>query len=263
MDYKNKYNDALEKLQEALAPKDGCEISGLTRACIEEIFPELKESEDKKIRNSIIENLKGNMYRADGDYDLLNKQIAWLEKQESVEEIVERCKTSWYNEGKIAGMAEGLSNDEKYQQGWHDAIEKQVPVDKDKVVKGVRRGVATSLINYINANSKGMCLSSMECEDIEDAIVNNKWYKVYGYMKKKLEKQGNKPQGKTALEAIKEEKVDNSNKVETNSAWSEEDETILDNLIYALANDRIGNNRDEYVDWLKSIKERVQPQPKQ
>lgn len=87
-------------------------------------------------------------------------------------------------------MAEGLSDDEKYQQGWHDAAEKQVPIDRDKVVKGVRRGVATSLINYIDANSKGMCLSNMECEDIEDAIANGKWYKVYGYMKKKLEKQG-------------------------------------------------------------------------
>ena len=41
------------------------------------------------------------------------------------QEIVARCKDSWYNEGKIAGMAEGLSDDEKYQQGWHDAIEKQ------------------------------------------------------------------------------------------------------------------------------------------
>ena len=41
-----------------------------------------------------------------------------------VEEIVERCKKSWYNEGKIAGMAEGLTDDEKYQQGWHDAVEK-------------------------------------------------------------------------------------------------------------------------------------------
>ena len=44
--------------------------------------------------------------------------------------------------------------------------------------------------------------------------------------------------------------------------WSEEDETVLDNLIYALANDRIGNDRDEYVDWLKSLKDRVLPQPK-
>lgn len=53
------------------------------------------------------------------------KTITWLEKQESVEEIVERCKTSWYNDGKIQGKMEGLSDDEKYQQGWHDAIENQ------------------------------------------------------------------------------------------------------------------------------------------
>lgn len=40
--------------------------------------------------------------------------------------------------------------------------------------------------------------------------------------------------------------------------WSEEDETVLNNLIYALANDRIGNNRDEYVDWLKALKLRME-----
>ena len=54
MNYENKYNNALEKLQEALAPKDGREISGLTRACIEEIFPELKESEDEKNLKRVI-----------------------------------------------------------------------------------------------------------------------------------------------------------------------------------------------------------------
>ena len=127
MNDKNKYNNALEKLQEALAPKDGREISGLTRGCIEEIFPELKESEDERIRKELIEHIKANQW---ADYVLFQKfspddVIAWLEKQESVEEIVERCKDSWYNEGKIAGMAEGLSDDIKYQQGWHDALEKQ------------------------------------------------------------------------------------------------------------------------------------------
>ena len=48
-------------------------------------------------------------------------------------------------------------------------------------------------------------------------------------------------------------------RVQPHPQWSEEDETVLNNLIYALANDRIGNNRDEYVDWLKSF----HPQPKQ
>lgn len=36
--------------------------------------------------------------------------------------------------------------------------------------------------------------------------------------------------------------------------WSEEDETVLNNLIYELAIDSIGNNRDEYVEWLKSLR---------
>lgn len=40
------------------------------------------------------------------------------------------------------------------------------------------------------------------------------------------------------------------------TAWSEEDETVLSNLVYALANDRIGNNRDEYVAWLKTLRHR-------
>ena len=76
--YEKKYKEALEKLQEALAPKDGCEISGLTRGCIEEIFPELKESEDEKIKRNIIAALKGEGYY---DCDLTNECIAWLEKQ--------------------------------------------------------------------------------------------------------------------------------------------------------------------------------------
>ena len=58
-----------------------------------------------------------------------SKWLDWLEKQESLKDIIDRYKDSWYNEGKIAGMAEGLSDDEKYQQGWHDALEKQ---DKQK-----------------------------------------------------------------------------------------------------------------------------------
>ena len=152
MDDENKYNDALEKLQEALAPKDGREISGLTRACIEEIFPELKESEDERIKRNIIAALKGEGYY---DCDLTNECIAWLEKQ------------------------------------------------------------------------------------------------------------GEKPQGKSALEASKEKKIDNANKVEQSSAWSEEDDYNVQCLVAKVTSDiqngNVGRNQ-ELIDWLKSIKDRVQPQ---
>lgn len=73
---------------------------------------------DEKIRKELIEFIKSR-----GGFK--QEYITWLERQESVGEIVERCKTSWYNEGKIDGQIEGLSDDEKYQQGWHDALEKQ------------------------------------------------------------------------------------------------------------------------------------------
>lgn len=89
------------------------------------LFPELAESKDKRIRKALIDYFRWNP-NSQLLNEFTNREVfAWLEKQESVEEIVERYKTSWYNEGKIDGMAEGLSDEEKYQQGWHDALEKQ------------------------------------------------------------------------------------------------------------------------------------------
>ena len=95
---------------------------------LEVLFPELAESEDERIREKLIDTF--NFYNPAMNSPFLlgihKKDIlAWLEKQESVGEIVERCKTSWYNEGKIQGQIEELSDEEKYQQGWHDALEKQ------------------------------------------------------------------------------------------------------------------------------------------
>ena len=47
------------------------------RNCFYRAFPELKESEDEKIRKGIIRCVKGNM----PDNDFRKKYIAWLEKQ--------------------------------------------------------------------------------------------------------------------------------------------------------------------------------------
>ena len=96
--------------------------------CLYDMFPELRESEDEKVRKEIIDYCHERLnttYGALPNIKSIKRWLIWLEKQESVEEIVSRCKNSWYNEGKIAGMAEGLTDDEKYQQGWHDALEKQ------------------------------------------------------------------------------------------------------------------------------------------
>lgn len=63
-------------------------------------------------------------------------------------------------------------------------------VNREALAKGVLRQISTSIINWLDANIANgeMCLSNMECEDIETAVLNADWNKVYAYMKKKLEK---------------------------------------------------------------------------
>ena len=111
------YDEAIKKIKYVM--EHGVQPV-LNKEDLQEIFPEIQELEDEKIRKEIISALKYANHN--GVYD---KHLAWLEKQKSVEEIIERCKDSWYNEGKIQGMREGLADEEKYQQGWHDALEKQ------------------------------------------------------------------------------------------------------------------------------------------
>ena len=122
-------------------------------------------------------------------------------KDEKIRELLIR-----FHKGTID--IDGIKGDEIVS--W---LEKQVPIDEEKLSIGARKDVASSIITYLDRNTLGMCLSNMECEDLVNAVVDSDWSKVYDYMKKKLEKQGDKPQGKTAIEAIKEEKIDNANKV--------------------------------------------------
>lgn len=74
------YNRALEKAQSAL--NDGT-INSTTIAYLQDIFPELKESENEKIRKALLEMVH---YTPDVECEKIykiNKEkcIAWLEKQ--------------------------------------------------------------------------------------------------------------------------------------------------------------------------------------
>ncbi len=81
MDYEKKYKEALER-----AKRLHCEPTGGTeRIVCEQIFPELKESEDEKIREALIDYFD-DANKADENplqsYGIhTDKIIAWLEKQ--------------------------------------------------------------------------------------------------------------------------------------------------------------------------------------
>lgn len=189
MNYEKEYKAALGRARNL--HKDAIDMGDSLRAKMAEIiFPELQESEDEEIRT-------------------------WLE--EHIEAMPDNSV-----EFKDVKRIDILH--------W---LEKQVPVDAKGIVEGVKQGIALSIIDFLDKNTTGMDMSSGECKGLEDAILDSDWMKVYRYMKKKLEKQDKKkstnevndynsidphfykPQGKSALEAIKEEKVDNANKVET------------------------------------------------
>lgn len=239
MDYEAKFNALVGRIKRAYlyAQTDS------TKSVLEDILPELAESEDERIREKLIENFKWfcgdfpETTKWGKDDDLLVKDIlAWLEKQESVGEIVARCKTSWYNEGKIQGQIEGLTNDEKYQQGWHDALEKQgeqKPVnDTDEEYNGEDYGI-DSLWHAKNILEK--TLGKVDGYQSDDGILEHKC-------------------AITAVMKLYEQK----------STWSEEDVSNLDLAIYHIRKEPYRESDVEpIVDWLRTLKERVLPQPKQ
>ena len=54
---------------------------------------------------------------------LARKELEPAIKAEALKEFEEKYKQSWFNEGKIAGKFEGLTEDKKYLQGVHDGKE--------------------------------------------------------------------------------------------------------------------------------------------
>ena len=214
------------------------------RTALETLHPELKESEDERIKKSLIEFVKQSSEVLDKQNQ--NNMIDWLEKQESVGEIVERCKKSWYNEGKIAGMAEGLTDDEKYQQGWHDALEKQ----------GEQKPM-TEEFEHELAEICNQLLSEIDSEwmnnEILDCIGTSVWLNLCDETAKRYK------DGLLKLAKQGEQKP---------AEWGEEDETtfkvMLEELEKYVMFKQYSTPLSVYdLQWFKSLKDRVQPQPKQ
>lgn len=85
MDYEKAYKEALER---ARVWKEKSGMPSDRQGILDDIFPELKESEDEKIRKELIGFLKDN----EASFDIKSpvcqkicKYIVWLEKQKPVE----------------------------------------------------------------------------------------------------------------------------------------------------------------------------------
>lgn len=139
--------------------------------------------------------------------------IAWLEKQG--EKPNPYSGVSFEYNGHTWGMCArdngvDISLDEQLLKHL-DEKENNNSISPEEIAKSIGKSLTLSLINYLDNNryDGAMNMSSVECEDLENSILDSDWGKVYRYMKKKLEKQG-----------------------EQKSYWSEEDENLFNNLVY-------------------------------
>ena len=82
------YDEALERASAAHKDDDR-----RLKATLERIFPELKENDDKKIKNAILNHLKKMWENCQDDVCGVHVEdaIAWVEKQQDCAKIFERA----------------------------------------------------------------------------------------------------------------------------------------------------------------------------
>ena len=241
-----RYDEAIERAR-AFNNGEDVDVEAGTTFC-EYIFPELKESEDERIRKAIIEFFE--LQDDNTTYSFIPKKdiITWLEKQdkhlENYDEA-EKEKADFVGDGFIECHADFLDfkegntywleyiGDDKYNVRSDNLLGKTYHITpcqlytvfkkltwlekqskKDKLIQELGeykvKYIQETLEKVLTMNNKDderlrkitiAFLKEFADKGYENAIECIDW----------LEKQGEKPQGKSALEAVKEEKVDSQN----------------------------------------------------
>ena len=126
MDYEKLYKDALAKAREIHRN----EVE--KRFDMEWLFPELKESEDEKIRNRILLSLEKDLMATKNsgcDTQDLEQCIAWLEKQGEQKPVIDFKAKNWYVskvDGKIHDMTYNPANKVESKVG--EKIEDEIEI---------------------------------------------------------------------------------------------------------------------------------------
>ena len=143
MDYEKKYNEALKRAKKQIADYQKeldktdkeSQLAGLLHAGISALdmaFPELRESEDERIRREIIEYLRGDL--DDITTDDTDRWITYLEKQKDASKAIEAVdRIDKYIDEHLANAhyMKDSNPDKKYYRGWDDALGKMSGILQD------------------------------------------------------------------------------------------------------------------------------------
>jgi len=287
------YDEALKQIEECTPDENG-----FVTIYPSEIFPELKESEnaDEKVRKALIK-LVTNHASMDLfiEYDIhLDEALDWLEKQgEQKPADPPKFKVGdWLTNGlkirKIIAIGTGLYIMERedgtevslstnyVEKNYHlwtiqGAKEGDVLVHNGCtfIFMGIKNGIVQAIEETLLDDTNPVCFG----EPDKDGDYHPATKKQRDLLFQKMREAGHEwDSEKKELKKIIDEKQikknlqDNSFRrmFEQKPAWSEEDEDYINDLIkYFSQNEKLKNTKEDVVVWLKSLKDRIQSQPKQ
>ena len=279
------YDKALERAKDCL--KDGT-ITSTAIDYISTIFPELRESEDDRIRKGIIDFLwKEKIFLQEvhksvensPKYRFVMDAIAWLEKQKDTNVLIQEASEKAYTEGMRVERKHWLE-----KQGESTLI-KEVKRRKELLLS--EKGKALSISEHLSLGGRIAMLEELlvfanEKQEEQDLANYAKTCKNEQNLAEKEEHPINyKEAEKESLEYRKfreeygikdpvmldeiEVTYYNGATSRQKPAWSKEDEYVVKELggilynAYGISDDE----RETCTNWLKSIEGRVQPQPRQ
>ena len=237
MNYKEKYNEALERAKKL----HGTVAAG--RDFLAEIFPELRESDDERIRKGIIRFLNSEQAEGIFTYEARQSWLAWLEKMS--EENIKKIRSEEYTKG----YTDAIKANKKWQK-------EQKPAE---CLKAERDGWYMCIKDYYRGGKKQCSIGDlvqakggmymMAEEDISE------WFRKAYY-----------EEVRNAFEPNTDTSIP-----EKPAEWSEEDakpfNDVLSGLKYAyedLTNHKsFDSARDikEAFDWMQARLKSLRPQP--
>ncbi len=239
-DYKKKYDDLIERLRKAKNDNDYCD----ERYCcvIDELAPDVKESEDERIRKALIDGFKryndGSLFNG----CLVREILSWLEKQgkNNTDKIIERARTE--KQRVLLTETNGDANIDwdcrslddvktllKFGLDFIRTIEADKQILADNRFGGCSLRVPTRYDKGIKQGEQKpkKCIYSKDNYTDEERLVLC-------------------------------DGCDEICKLKQKPAWSEEDDAKLKSILFHIED---VENKD-VIDWLKSLKNRVGLQPK-
>lgn len=222
IDYEKEYTEALERAKRL---RDSKYQTMNAKRVAEEIFPQLAESEDERMRKAALEGIeyleRDFGWDFIGDIDILDVK-EYLEKQKDQKVDIDKLRKDIYQSGYNDG----------YRHGKEDAQKEQKPSEWDDYTK-------TNLDRAIQIIKKAK--GKLQSYQTDDGIY----------------------ECDKAIECL-EHFLYRGLEIEKTAGWSEEDEKKRNGLIKGLQN-RMGFgwasdpfSREDYIVWLKSLR----PQPK-